>query len=144
MLMLDEEKLFESAHRIAAVMDTYEQITNEDTDYLDEDEATFLLKYYNPLEMVADYLQERQAGYPLEIDEALMELFNADNHEENYLTMEYAEELTDKYGDDVHMKTALLYETIEAGKRYVQLLKLIDTTDASDFFAYEGDEEGCF
>ena len=83
-LMLDEEELFESAHRIAAVRDAYEQISNGGADYLDEGEVAFLLKFYNPLEITADYLQERQAGYPVEIDEALMERFNADNYEENY------------------------------------------------------------
>ena len=59
--LMDEEEIYDMAHRIAAVKDTYEQLTS-DNDYLDEDDVAFLLKFYNPLEMVADYLQERQAG----------------------------------------------------------------------------------
>jgi hypothetical protein len=160
--LLDEEELYEMAHRLAAVKDTYEQLTSDDVlDSLDEGEVEFLLKFHNPLEMTADYLQERQAGYPVEVDEALFELFSADDHEENYLTIDFAEELIAKYGSDVRIKVALLMEAIEAGDRYLRLLKL--TRDADDkcdyeelctpfkpldfdedgFFVYE-DEEGCF
>jgi hypothetical protein len=114
--------------------------------------------------MVADYLQERQAGYPVEIDEALMELYNADDHEEKYLTIDLAEKLISKYGDDVRVKVALLMETIKAGERYLRLSKLAKNIIAEDdngyskytepfipldfdedgFFIYEDDEGGCF
>lgn len=161
--LLDEEEIYDMAHRIAAVKETYEQITG-DSDYLDDDDVDFLLKFHNPLEMVADFLQERQAGYPVEIDEALMELFNTDNHEENYLTVDFANELIAKYGDDVRIKVALLMETIEAGNRYIRLLKLTSQDDSDEenelrelsspfkpmdfdedgYFIYEDDGEGCF
>lgn len=164
MLMLDEEAVFEKAHRIAAVQDTFEQMTSDGMDYLEDCEIEFLLKFYNPLEMVANYLQERIAGYPVEIDEAFMELFNDDDHEENYLTVGDAEELMKKYGNDANIKIALLQETIEAGERYVKLLKLTNKSDADDiydygglstpfklldfdedgFFIYGDDKEGCF
>jgi len=161
--LLDEEEIYDMAHRIAAVKETYEQITG-DSDYLDDDDVDFLLKFHNPLEMVADFLQERQAGYPVEIDEALMELFNTENHEENYLTVDFANELIAKYGDDVRIKVALLMETIEAGNRYIRLLKLTSQDDSDEenelrelsspfkpmdfdedgYFIYEDDGEGCF
>ena len=161
--LLDEEEIYDMAHRIAAVKESYEQITG-DSDYLDDDDVDFLLKFHNPLEMVADFLQERQAGYPVEIDEALMELFNTDNHEENYLTVDFANELIAKYGDDVRIKVALLMETIEAGNRYIRLLKLTSQDDSDEenelrelsspfkpmdfdedgYFIYEDDGEGCF
>jgi len=160
--LMDEEEIYDMAHRIAAVKDTYEQL-NSDADYLDEHDVDFLLRFHNPLEMVADYLQERQSGYPVEIDEALMELYNTDDHEENYLTVDFAEKLTKKYGDDVRIKAALLMETIEAGEKYVRLLKLTSTADADacdygelakpfkpyvfdedGFIIYEDDGEGCF
>jgi hypothetical protein len=154
MLLLDEESLFTNAERIAAVKDTYDQIVFYDKEYFDEDDIDYLLKFYNPLEMIADYLQIRQAGYPVEIDEALMELFNADDNEDNYLTVEYAEELINKYGDDVRMKMALLLETIEAGERYIKLLRLAEAADADDlcdandtitlFKPYTFDEDGFF
>jgi hypothetical protein len=163
LLLLNEEEIYEMAHSIAAVKDTYEQLIN-DSDYLGEEEIAFLLKFHNPLEMAADFLQMRLSEYPVEIDDALMELFNADDHEESYLTVDFAEELTSKYGEDVRIKVALLLETIEAGEKYVRLLKLTDKADADDvcdcseltkpfkpflfdedgFFIYEDDEEGCF
>ena len=162
MLMGDEEDVFDMAHRIAAVKDTYEQLIS-DEDYLDDDEAAFLLGFHNPLEMVADYLQERQAGYPVEIDEALMELFNADNHEEIYVTTSFAEELRRKHGDDITIKTALWLETFDTASQYLRLLKLANLPDVFSteddctpkpfkmfdfgecgFFVFESDEEGCF
>ena len=162
--LMDEMEIYDFAHRIAAVKDTYEQLTSDDVlDSLDEGEVEFLLNFYNPLEMVADFLQNRQAGYPIEIDEALMELFNAENHEESYLTMNFAEELICKYGSDVRIKVALLMEIIEAGENYLRLLKLTTTDDdevsyynelcnpfkpadfdEDDFFDSEDDKEGCF
>jgi hypothetical protein len=154
MMLLDEESLFTNAERIAAVKDTYDQIVFYDKEYFDEDDIDYLLKFYNPLEMIANYLQIRQAGYPVEVDEALMELFNADDNEDNYLTVEYAKELINKYGDDVRMKMALLLETIEAGERYIKLLRLAEAADADDlcdandtitlFKPYTFDEDGFF
>jgi len=160
-LMSDAEDIFERAYRIAAVKDAYEQLTS-DGDYLYDDEVTFLLGFYNPLEIVADYLQERQTGYPVEIDEALKELFNAGNHEENYLTIDFAEELRRKHGDDISIKIALRLETLDVAEKYLRLMKLTDLPDVFSpeadckkpfkmfdfgkygFFVFEDDGEGCF
>jgi len=130
MLMLDSEDVYAMAHRIAVVEDAYHQMIGEDG-LLDTDETIYLLKFYNPLEMIADALQDRQDGLPVEIDEALYELFDREDNEENYVTVALANELYHKYGGDICIKAALLMETIEAGQRYLQLLKLND--DAVDF-----------
>jgi len=148
MLIGDEEYIYEMAHRIAAVKDTYEQIIN-DSEYLDDGDAKILLRFHNLLEMVADYLQEVQAERPVDINDAFIELYGTENLEESYITMNFAEELRGKYGDDVRIKIALLLETIEAGERYLQLMKLTDLPDMDDFsesgfFIFEDDEEGCF
>jgi len=150
MLIGDEEYIFDMAHMIAAVKDTYEQMTS-DSDYLDDGDAEILLRFYNPLEMVADFLQERQAGCPVDINDALIGLYGTENLEESYITMDFAEELAEKYGDDVRVRIALLLETIEAGERYLQLMKLADLPDMGEFcdngffiFEDEDDGEGCF
>ena len=162
MLMLDEEEIFDRAHRIAAVKDTYQQLTRDDYCSLTEDEARFLLTFHNPLELVADFLSERIVEE--DVDDAIEEAINAEGLEEHYLTASYAEELMGKYGDATNIKIALLTETIEAGKQYLRLMKLTDTSCADDlcdysgvvlpfkplgfdvdgFFIYEDDGEGCF
>ena len=160
MLMQDEEEIFDRAHRIAAVKDTYEQLTREDFYSLTEDEASFLLTFHNPLELVTDFLDGRVVED--DVDDALEEALNAEGLEDFYLTESYAKELMDKYGDAANIKNALLMETIEAGKRYLRLMKLTDTSCADDFhggvvlpyeplgfdvdgfFIYEDDGEGCF
>ena len=126
-LAMDEESIYGMADRITAVEDTYHQLTTYE--YLDEDEAEYMLKFYNPLEMTADFLQEVESGQLVEVDEALFELFEREDNEENYVTAELAEKLKRKYGDDTNIKLALLTETVEAGKEYLRLCKLIDDID---------------
>ena len=160
--LCDEEDIFEKAHRITAVKDCYEHITDESYNGLTDGEALFLLQFHNPLFIVADYLNPPVIEE--DVEDALEDVINADGLEESYLTVEFAEELAAKHGDDVRTKVALLRETIEAGERYVRLLKLAsdDVSDETDlynelvnpfkpmdfdedgFFIYEDDEEGCF
>ena len=128
-LCMDEESIYGMADKISAVEDTYYQLTTYD--YVDEDDAEYLLKFHNPLEMVADCLEELRDDEPVEIDEALFVLFEReeDENEEKYITAELAEELRRKHGAGVSVKLALLRETIEAGERYIRLLKLTEKID---------------
>lgn len=129
MLLLDSEDIYEMAQRITVVEDAYHQMTTNNKLLIDT-EAKYLLKFYNPLEMIADALKDRQDGYPVEIGEALFELFYREDNEENYITVSMANELKQKYGDDVSVEAALLMETIEAGEKYLKLLKYTgDTID---------------
>ena len=126
-LTLDEESIYGMADKIAAVEDTYYQLMTYE--YADEDEAEYLLKFYNPLEMIADCLLEMRDDELVEIDEVLFALFDREDgeNEENYVTVELAEELKRKHGADI--KIALLMETIEAGQRYVRMLQLTKDID---------------
>jgi len=161
--LLGHGEIYDKAHRIAAVKDAYAQLTS-DTLCLDEGEIAFLLNFHNPLEMVADFLQAEQADCPYQFGEALNELFAAENQEDYYLTVDFANTLIAKYGEDVRIRVALLLETIEAGDNYLRLLKLTNKADADEdcdfsdlatpfkpmdfdedgFFIYEDDEEVCF
>ena len=148
MLMSSEENIFENAHRIAAVTDTFEQLADSNL-YLHDEDVAFLLKFYNPLELVADFINERAVEE--DVDDAIEEVINTEGLEERYLTIDFAEELLKKHGKDVCPKTALLLETIEVGERYMQLMKLselfnVDDFDQCDFFIFTGDDdkEGCF
>ena len=94
MLTLDVEEVYDNAHRIAIVKDTYEQITGNGMDYMDEGEVDYLLKFYDPLEMVADYMEQNIDGeYSCDVDDAIAELLNDDNAHEKYITVNIAEKL---------------------------------------------------
>jgi len=140
MLTLDEESIYGMAGRIAAVEDTYHQLTTYD--YLNEDEAEYLLKFYNPLEMTADFLQEIESGQLVEVDEALFELFEREDNEENYVTAELAEELRRKHGADVSIKLALLRDELNPVKRTVKKPPIVgyrSITRSDDVFQTESD-----
>jgi len=135
-LSLDSEAIYDMADKITAVEDAYYQLVTYD--YVDEDDAEYLLNFYNPLEMIADCLEELRDDEPVDIDEALFMLFDRDDgeNEDNYITAELAEELKQKHGVCISIRLALLLETIEAGERYVRLLKL-DKDEGVDFCSDE-------
>jgi len=126
-LLMDEEDIFDVASRIAVVEDTYFQMT--EYDYVDEDEAGYLLTFHNPLEMIADFLEGLRSEEPVDVDEALFELFERDDNEDHYLTAELAEELKQKYGAGINTRLALMSEAVEAGNRFIRLRRLIDSID---------------
>ena len=129
MLLLDGEDMYAMAHKIAAVEDAYDWMSIPY--FLDEEDSEYLLRFYNPLEMLADCIEGQQICDDDEIHEALNELFAQEDNEENYITAALARELMLKYGSDVSIKLALLTETIEAGQRYIGLLKLSDDIDST-------------
>jgi len=121
-LSLSGETIYSMSDKISAIEDTYYQMT--EFDYLEESGAEYLLEFDNPLEMISDCLKEMRNDELVEIDEALYILFDLDNHEENYITAKFAEELREKHGAGISTSVALLLETIEAGERYLWLRKL--------------------
>jgi len=164
MLSLCEEEIYDNAQRIAIVKDVYEQITSNELDYMEQSEAEYLLRFYDPLEMIADYMEQVSIGeYSTDIDEAFIELMNDDKASDKYLTVSFAAQLAEKHGEHTPMQISLLQETIEAGEQYIRLLKLthkVGTDDADifaspftimgfdedGFFIYEDEDnkEGCF
>ena len=133
-LLLNEQEIYDMARRIAVVKDAYEQITGDGMDYMDEGEVEFLLKFYDPLEMIADYMEMSLGGeYPVNVDDALAEICNENKADQKYLTMKFADKLIDKYGEETPVEVSLLQETIEAGERYVRLMKLTDLYDHSAY-----------
>ena len=165
-LTMSGQAIYDMAHRIAIVKDAYEQITSEGMDYMDKGEVEFLLKFYDPLDMIADYMQESMGGeYPVTVDDALAEICSENKAGEKYISMKFAEKLIDKYGEETPVEVSLLQEVIEAGERYVKLMKLSDLYnhkafphhdiplkpygevlgfDDDGFFVYESDFEDDF
>ena len=147
-LLLDKEEIFESAHRIADVTDTYVQLIEGGFRTMTDSEAMFLLKFHNPLEMIADFLSDR--AIEEDVDDAIADVINAVGLEDSYLTYKFADELREKYGTDENIKIALLEEVISAGLRYMRLMQMADNATANipccydSFFDFEDDEEGCF
>ena len=127
-LLLDEEGIYDMAGRIAAVKDAYYEMTQNGD--IGEYEAEYLLNFHNPLEIIADCLEEVRGGTAADMEEALEVLFEQEGIEEVYVTEDLAEELRQKHGAGTSIRLALLQETIEAGERYVRLLKLCDDKGA--------------
>jgi len=155
MLMRGEEEIFENAGRIAVVTETYEQLTRDDICPLTDSDAIFLLRFYNPLELIADFVNPPVIEE--DVEDALEETINAKGLEDIYLTVDYAEELFEKYGDETHIKIAMLEEALEAGLRYMKIMNIAqkatadiktifdeDIFDEDGFFIYRDDKEGCF
>ena len=134
MIMLNAEEVYSMANWIAAVEDTYEQLM--EYDWVDDDDAEYLLKFYNQLELIADCLLEMRNDQLVEIDEALYVIFDREDNEENYITVEYAEKLLKKHGADKSIRMAILMELIEAGEQYSQLLKM-DKDREGSYCLYE-------
>ena len=137
-LLMGEKDIFDVASRIAVVEDTYYQMT--EYDYVDEDEAGYLLTFHNPLEMIADFLECLRSEEPVDVDEALFELFEQEDNEDHYLTAELAEELKQKYGVGTNIRLALLSEAVDAGNRFIRLRRLIDSIDCEgvDYCLHKG------
>ena len=161
MLVLDCEDVYEMAGRITAVESAYYWLSIPY--FLTEEDTEYMLRFHNPLEMLADFLEGQQGDGNDEIYEALAELFIQEDNEKNYLTASFAEELKRKHGDGYPIKMALRLETLDAALQYLRLLKLADLPDVFSteddctpkpfkmfdfgecgFFVFESDEEGCF
>lgn len=119
--ILDKEDIFELAGRISAVEDAFSQIM--DYEWLTENEIDYLLKFENPLEMIADFLELRRCE--TEFADSLDDLFDNCENEENYISMELADELREKYGD-IPFKEAVTLEIIELGKKLEELKNCYD------------------
>jgi len=138
MLLSNEKTIYDAAATIVAVEETYRQIRDYD---FDSGEVEYLLGFYNPLLMIASFMEEAQDDYATDVDDALYELFAADNNEEVFPTVEVAAELRQIYGDDVNVELAVVREAATARTRYEQMLKLIygRNGDCDDFYEDEGD-----
>jgi hypothetical protein len=123
-LIKSEEEIYDMAARISAVEDAYYQMT--EYGYADEDDAGYLLHFHDPLEMIADFLEQVRVDEPDEFDNALIELFEREDNEDNYITTELADELKLIHGDNVNIKLALLTEAIKVGNQFLRLRKLIN------------------
>ena len=128
MSRLDSSCVFELASNIAAASDVHFYITTHD--WANEDEADYLLQFENPLRMLADAWEE----YSMERDHEFSHLVSKVVREDDsdyYMTVSTADELREKYGDDVPTDTAALLEIVELGKKFLNLREDNDSSDDS-------------
>lgn len=112
----DKEDIFELAGRISAIEDVLFFLSTHD--WLDEDEAGYLLRFDNPLEMMADVWEEYLLDSDSHFRATLDELFDNDEYnEERYTSTALAAELRRKYGNDTPIKEAILCEMVNLGKK---------------------------
>ena len=117
-LTLSKENIFELAPHIAAASEVLFYFTTHD--WLDEEEAAYLLDFMEPLKVVADAWEEHMSDGDCDFRTVLESVLNDDENEENYMTTALERELREKYGSSVSIKAAALCELIEMGSRLGQ------------------------
>lgn len=90
-------------------------------DWVDEDEAAYLLDFSNPLKMIAEAWEEHLDDGDRHFRKVLESVIDCEDNEENYMTMALERELREKYGEDTSITGALIAEVLEAGSRYLAL-----------------------
>jgi acyl carrier protein len=117
MIDFDNEILFELAPTIAAVRDAYSLL--QENDYISEDDAAYLLKYDNPLKIIADAVRNYAKCTDEDFNDMIAD-FIEDDDGESYITVDLADELRDKYGDDIPIEAAIMCEIVELGRKLVK------------------------
>jgi len=121
-------KVYFKAQKIVDVKFVYNELTTYDfLEALEAKDCEYFLNFYNPLEMIAHYWRETSENGVNDLDNLIRTIANLlvieDNYEEKYITMDYAEKLRKKYGDDVNVKKALVKELAELSAPNLRLLK---------------------
>ena len=120
-VQLDGDCVFELAPMIAAVKDVHFYMTTHD--WADMDQTEFLLKFENPLRLLADCWEEesedRGAGFGKMLDRIVSDDY--EDFTESYITVSRANELRDKYGDDISIEGAIISEIVELGRRFLDI-----------------------
>lgn len=119
MLSKDSETVFENARQIAAMEDVVFYMNTHD--WVDENEAAYLLDFTEPLKLIADAWEEQLDDGDCHFRVVLKSVLNDEENEERYMTLALESELREKYGDDVGITGALLTELVEVGNRYLEL-----------------------
>jgi len=116
-LQLDDESIFEYAPTIAAVQDVYFYMTTHG--WTDAAQTEYLLQFENPLLLLADAWQEESEDRDKDFGDMLDNIGGGEYEDltESYLTVELADELRDKYGDDTPMDGAIICEIVELGRK---------------------------
>ena len=119
MLSRNKEAIFDSAMSIAAAADVLFYMSTHD--WIDEDEAAYLLDFTNPLVMIAEAWEEHLNSGDNKFRSVLESVLDDEDNEEHYMTMALESELREKHGYDVGIMDALLSELVDAGSRYLEL-----------------------
>jgi hypothetical protein len=128
-MQLDDESIFEYAPTIAAVQDAHFYMSTHD--WADGDETEYLLMFENPLKLLADVWQEESEDRGADFGGMLDKITNGsgcEDYTESYVTVSLADELRDKYGDDMPLDAAIIHEILELGRKLLRL-QLIESED---------------
>jgi len=119
MLSRSSEAVFDSAMSIAAATDVLFYMSTHD--WVDEDEAAYLLDFSNPLVMLAEAWEEHLNSGDGKFRSVLESVLDNEDNEENYMTMALESELREKHGYNVTITEAVLIELVEVGNRLAEL-----------------------
>ena len=135
------EYAFVLAAEVVAVKEVYNYLTGDN--FIDEDDAAFLLKFENPLKALADEWEKHKLIENDDFDEFICG-FIANGNTEQHMTVSIADELRGKYGEDIPLNTACLLELVAIGRKLFSMIEA-DCFNACDFeeftFDYAEDED---
>ena len=116
-MQLDDESIFELAPTIAAVQDVHFYMTTHD--WADVEQTEYLMQFENPLKLLADAWEDESEDRGADFGE-LVDKIGGDDYDdltEAYVTVALADELRDKYGDDMPIDGAIICEIVELGRK---------------------------
>jgi len=129
-MRLSKEDIIKYVSSIAAANDVYVYMTTHD--WADENETDYLLEFDNPLELLSEAWEEYSEDRGRDFGRMITEI--VEKGSEDYMSFSAADELREKYGEDMPLNTAALIELVELGKRFVNIC---DEEDYEDYFDYD-------
>ena len=116
-VQLDGGSLYELAPTIAAVEDVYFYMSTHD--WADAAQTAYLMQFENPLRLLADAWEEENEDRGADFGDLLDKISGGEYEDftDDYMTADLADELREKYGDDVPLDGAIICEIVELGKK---------------------------
>ena len=127
------EYVFVLANEVVAVKDVYNYLT--DDDFMDEDDAAFLLTFENPLKALADEWETHKIIENDDFCEFISDFIERGNTGE-HMTVTIADELREKYGEDTPLNTACLLELVTIGRKLFGMIEA-ECSGTCDFDGFE-------
>ena len=133
------EYIFILSDEIVAVKEVYRYLT--DDDFIDEDEAAFLLTLKNPLKALADEWETYKIVENDDFSEFIENFIKQGT--EPHTTVTIADGLREKYGEDMPLNTACLLELVTIGKKLLLAMIEAESADDCEFeeFTYDINED---
>jgi len=124
--LIDDESdsMFEMIQEITVKQEIYARTRK--SGWISESEAAYLLKFAEPLKMLAEAWDELQFDTDSEFRMLVEYVLDNDENANNFITIEYVNELKHKHGSEISIKKAMFLELMETIEEYERLKNMIE------------------